>query len=353
MQDKATDDSIYNLETYNYELPPRLIAQFPVEPRDSSRLLVLNRKNGELEDRIFSQVVDYLEEGDALVINQTRVISARLLGYKDTGARVEILLLMKQGEYWEALVKPARRMRTGSRIKFAGEEAVEAEVVDELAFDGGRLLRFYNCPDEDGYISRAGQMPLPPYIGRSAEEKDKERYQTVYAQEPGSAAAPTAGLHFTEGLLQEIKARGINIARIVLHVGLGTFRPVKNPDIRGHQMHFEHYCVDEETATLLNTTRSRGHHIVAVGTTVVRTLETIYNNDCGFSAQSGMTDKFIYPGYRFVAIDSMITNFHLPGSSLLMLVAALAGIDNTMSTYRYAIDHEYRFFSYGDAMLII
>jgi len=353
MQEKVADDSIYDLETYNYELPPHLIAQFPVEPRDSSRLLVLNRKTGEIQDRIFCQMLDYLQAGDTLVINQTRVIPARLLGYKDTGARVEILLLVKQGGYWEALVKPARRMKIGSRIKFVGEEAVEAEVVGELAFDGGRLLRFCDCPDEDRFISRTGQMPLPPYIGRPAEDRDQERYQTVYAQEPGSAAAPTAGLHFTEELLQEIKARGINIARIILHVGLGTFRPVKSHDIRGHQMHFEYYRVDEETATLLNTTRARGRNIIAVGTTVVRTLETIYNNDCGFSGQSGMTNKFIYPGYRFKAIDSMITNFHLPGSSLLMLVAALAGIDNTMSAYRHAIDHEYRFFSYGDAMLII
>ncbi|PKM76744.1 MAG: tRNA preQ1(34) S-adenosylmethionine ribosyltransferase-isomerase QueA [Firmicutes bacterium HGW-Firmicutes-15] len=352
MQDQAINNSIYNLESYHYNLPPALIAQFPVEPRDSSRLLVLNKESGRLEDRVFRQLIDYLEAGDTLVINHTRVIPARLFAYKDTGAKVEILLLSKQEDKWEALVRPARKMKAGSMVNFFGQGDVQAEVIAELDMNGGRLLKFHNCPDVDQFISKAGQMPLPPYINRIAEESDKNRYQTVYAQEPGSAAAPTAGLHFTDSLLQEIKEKGVNIARILLHVGLGTFRPVSSLDIREHRMHYEYYQVDEETAQLLNATRKNGRHIVAVGTTVVRTLETVYNDDCGFSRQSGETNKFIYPGYTFKAIDKMITNFHLPGSSLLMLVAALAGLDPTMSAYQHAVDNEYRFFSYGDAMLI-
>ncbi len=347
------DNNIYNLETYNYSLPPGLIAQFPAEPRDSSRLLVLNKHTGLVEDRIFHQVIDYLEAGDTLVINHTRVIPARLYAYKETGAKIELLLLCKKGDNWEALVKPARRMKVGSRVKFMGQADVEAEVLADLDIDGGRLIKFHHCPDEEQFIGQVGQMPLPPYINRAAEVEDQNRYQTVYAQEAGSAAAPTAGLHFTDRLLQDIKAKGINIARITLHVGLGTFRPVSSQDIREHQMHYEHYQVNSETAALLNDTRSQGHHIVAVGTTVVRTLETVYNDKRGFACQSGETNKFIYPGYPVKAIDKMITNFHLPGSSLIMLVSALAGLDHTRAAYQHAVDNQYRFFSYGDAMLII
>lgn len=353
MSDKAIDNSIYSLETYNYDLPPGLIAQFPVEPRDSSRLLVLDRQTGRVEDRIFRQVIDYLEPGDTLVINHTRVIPARLFAYKETGARIELLLLSKNEDNWEALVKPARRMKVGSRVKFKEHPEVEAEVVAELSIDGGRLIKLHNCPDEEKFINEVGHMPLPPYINRSAEAGDRNRYQTVYAREAGSAAAPTAGLHFTEGLMEDIKANGINIAAVTLHVGLGTFRPVSSPDIRQHQMHYEHYQINAETAALLNETRNRGRNIVAVGTTVVRTLETVYNDKVGFTSQSGQTNKFIYPGYPIKAIDKMITNFHLPGSSLIMLVAALAGLDNTMAAYEHAVAHQYRFFSYGDAMLII
>lgn len=354
MQKHAADDSIYNLKTYEYNLPPELIAQFPAEPRDSSRLLVLNKTTGQKEDRNFCQVIDYLEAGDTLVINQTRVIPARLYGCKETGAKVEILLLHKRNDNnWEALVKPARRMKTGSRVRFEGCGDVEAEVVGLLDMDGGRLIKLHNCPDEEKFINTRGQMPLPPYINRAAEAKDRQRYQTVYAREAGSVAAPTAGLHFTEKLLRDIEARGVNIARITLHVGLGTFRPVSSRDIREHHMHYEHYHVSAETADLLNETRSRGNKIIAVGTTVVRTLETVYNDKRGFVCQAGETNKFIYPGYTFKAIDSMITNFHLPGSTLLMLVATLAGIDNTMSAYRYAVAQRYRFYSYGDAMMII
>jgi len=353
MQDQAAKDSIYSLETYNYNLPPELIAQFPAEPRDSSRLLVMNKESGILEDRVFYQVIDYLEAGDTLVINHTRVIPARLFAYKDTGAKVELLLLGQKEDKWEALVKPARRMKVGTRVKFAGHENVEVEVVAELALDGGRLLKFHNCPDVEQFINNVGQMPLPPYINRAAQAVDTNRYQTVYARESGSAAAPTAGLHFTDRLLQDIKNKGVNIARITLHVGLGTFRPVSSSDIREHHMHYEYYQVNAETAELLNQTRKIGRNVVAVGTTVVRALETVYNDDCGFLCQSGQTNKFIYPGYRTKAVDKMITNFHLPGSSLIMLVSALAGLDHTMTAYVHAVNNNYRFFSYGDAMLII
>ncbi len=353
MAEHVINKDLYSLETYNYDLPPGLIAQYPVEPRDSSRLLVLDRQTGRIEDRIFFQLADYLEAGDTLVINHTRVIPARLYAYKETGARIELLLLGKKDDNWEALVKPARRMKTGSRVKFREQAEVEAEVIAELSLDGGRLIKFHNCPDVERFINKAGHMPLPPYINRPDEAGDKDRYQTVYAREAGSAAAPTAGLHFTEKLLQGLKARGINLAPITLHVGLGTFRPVSSPDIRQHQMHYEHYALSAETAGLLNETRSRGHNIVAVGTTVVRTLETVYNDKVGFTGQAGETNKFIYPGYPIKAIDKLITNFHLPGSSLIMLVAALAGLENTMTAYQHAVARQYRFFSYGDAMLII
>jgi len=353
MQDKAHEANIYDLESYNYSLPPELIAQFPVEPRDSSRLLVLDRHSGRLEDKIFRDVIDYLQAGDTLVVNHTRVIPARLFAYKDTGAKVEVLLLNKREENWEALVKPARRLKVGSRIKFAGYREVELEVLAELDVAGGRLVKFHHCPDEEGFIYEVGQMPLPPYINRPAKEVDKQHYQTVYARETGSAAAPTAGLHFTEQLLQDLKQKGVNIAAITLHVGLGTFRPVSSADIRQHHMHSEYYQVNAETAALLNATRQGGKQIIAVGTTVVRTLETVYDVKAGFRCQSGETAKFIYPGYTVQAVDKIVTNFHLPGSSLLMLVAARAGLEYTQAAYEHAVASRYRFFSYGDAMLII
>ena len=343
---------IYDLPSYHFDLPPHLIAQFPVEPRDSARLLVMDRQSGKLEDRSFKDIIDYLSPGDTLVINKTRVIPARLFAYKRTGAKIEILLLNKQGENWEALVKPARRMRTGSRVFFIDYPNVEIEVKAELA-NGGRLLQIHNCPDELAFLNQAGTMPLPSYINRPAEEKDKLTYQTVYAQEAGSAAAPTAGLHFSEALLQTLKGQGVNIAQVLLHVGLGTFRPVNCEDIRDHQMHYEFFQMDAATAELLNNTRRNGKNIVAVGTTVVRTLETVYNEKHEFCSQSGQTNKFIYPGYEYRAVDQIITNFHLPGSSLIMLVAAFAGLDHTLQAYRYAVEKEYRFFSYGDAMLIV
>ncbi|CFX94591.1 S-adenosylmethionine:tRNA ribosyltransferase-isomerase, QueA [Syntrophomonas zehnderi OL-4] len=341
----------YLLQSYQFDLPPHLIAQFPAEPRDEARLLVMDRQTGEFEDRIFKDIIEYLEPGDTLVLNNTRVIPARLFARKKTGARIEILLLNQENGHWKALVKPARRMPLGTRVFFETSPQVEAEVVAELE-DGARLLTFHNCPNEMEFINGVGQMPLPPYINRPAEEDDKIRYQTVYAQSAGSAAAPTAGLHFTEELLERIAAQGINIAPVLLHVGLGTFRPVSSKDIRNHQMHYEYYQIDAKTAYLLNNTKQNGKNIIAVGTTVVRTLETVYNENHGFTAQSGETNRFIYPGYRYRAVDKIITNFHLPGSSLIMLVAAFAGLDNTLKAYRHAVEKEYRFFSYGDAMLV-
>lgn len=351
MTNKKND--IYDLETYMFDLPANLIAQYPVEPRDSSRLLVLNRTTGCVEDKVFTDIIDYLNKGDTLVINKTRVIPARLFGYKDTGARVEILLLEQKGSNWEALVRPAKRLKPGVKVKFAPDCDVEAEIIEELDLAGGRLIRFNNCNNINQFIEKMGHMPLPPYINRPAEESDKENYQTVYAREAGSAAAPTAGLHFTTPLLERISQRGVNIASVLLHVGLGTFRPVSSQDIRRHHMHYEYYEMDEATAELLNQTRQNGKNIIAVGTTVVRTLESVYNDGYGFSACRGETNKFIYPGYELKAIDKLVTNFHLPGSSLVMLVSAFAGIDRTMAAYNHAVENEYRFFSYGDAMMII
>lgn len=351
MNHEANINDTYNLHNYEFELPPHLIAQFPVEQRDHSRMLVMDRRSGKIEDRVFKALIEYLIPGDTLVINNTRVIPARLYVRKKTGARIEILLLNKQGENWESLVKPARRMPLGTRVFFEDHPEVEVEVTGELE-NGGRLIKFHNCPDEMAFIELAGNMPLPSYINRSAAEADKSRYQTVYAKAAGSAAAPTAGLHFTPELLALLEQKGVNIARILLHVGLGTFRPVSSDDIREHQMHFEYFQMDDATADLLNNTRKNGKNIIAVGTTVVRTLETVYNKNHGFLAQTGQTNKFIYPGYQFSAVDKIITNFHLPASSLIMLVAAFAGLDHTMEAYRHAVENEYRFFSYGDAMFI-
>jgi len=341
----------HDLAQYQYYLPPELIAQYPAEPRDSSRLLVVERQSGAMYDRCFTDLVGYLHPGDVLVLNDTKVIPARLLGVKESGGQVEILLLRKKDSEWEALVKPARRLRPGYRILFPGFGGVEAVITSELDFPGGRRLLLRNC-DEELFISQAGHIPLPPYIERSDESGDAERYQTIYAKHSGSAAAPTAGLHFTARLLEEIKAQGVEIATIVLHVGLGTFRPVTCKDIRQHKMHREFYQVSEETASRLNQAREKGGRITAVGTTVVRTLETIYDINRGYQAGQGETDCFIYPGYEIKAIDRLITNFHLPGSSLLMLVSAFLGVEKTRQAYGHAIEEKYRFFSYGDAMLI-
>jgi S-adenosylmethionine:tRNA ribosyltransferase-isomerase len=350
---KDIDNKLFELQSYQFDLPSHLIAQYPVEPRDQSRLLVLNRHSGISKDLNFTDIIDYLQAGDTLVLNNTRVIPARLYGYKDSGARVEILLLNKRSKQWEALVRPAKRLKPGTRVRFDDLSGAYVEIIAEIDMAGGRLVEFKNCPDEMAFIDRVGQMPLPPYINRPAEKSDTSTYQTVYARERGSAAAPTAGLHFTESLLQRIKDKGVNISYILLHVGLGTFRPVNSNDIREHKMHYEYYRIDEETAALLNQTRKKGKKIIAVGTTVVRTLETVYNNDYGFVAGEGQTNKFIYPGYELKAVDHLVTNFHLPGSSLIMLVAAFAGYEKTMAAYHHAVSSEYHFFSYGDAMLII
>lgn len=342
----------FKLETYQYELPKGLIAQHPATPRDSSRLLVMDRRNGKRTDQIFKDITAYLQPGDTLVLNDTRVIPARLFVRKSSGARIEVLLLRKQDSAWEALVKPARRCRPGDVLYFE-DSPVLIEILDELPLAGGRLLKFNNCWDEEEFLDQNGHIPLPPYINRRDEKSDHYSYQTVYAKYRGSAAAPTAGLHFTTELLQKIQAQGVNIATIILHVGLGTFRPVAVEDIRAHQMHSEFYQISRETANILNFTKDKGYNVFAVGSTVVRALETAYNQDCGFCETQGRTDIFIYPGYKFQAVDKLISNFHLPGSSLIMLVAAFAGIDNTLSAYGHAVEKGYRFFSYGDAMLII
>ncbi|MGE5389562.1 MAG: tRNA preQ1(34) S-adenosylmethionine ribosyltransferase-isomerase QueA [Deltaproteobacteria bacterium] len=351
--------NIHDLDSYRFEVPEELIAQYPIEPRDSSRLLVLSREDGDITDTSFNNIVNYLRAGDTLVLNDTRVIPARLFGRKPSGARVEILLLRKTQDSWEALVRPARRLRPGDRVildvpgsKNEDDDRIELEIQAEMDMSGGRQVRFCNCNDEMNCIEALGHMPLPPYIKRLAENEDNRRYQTVYANQTGSAAAPTAGLHFTRNLLSDIDARGINIVKVLLHVGLGTFRPVSTSDIRQHQMHYEYCQISREAAVVLNHTRQQGGRIVAVGTTVVRTLESFYSEQ-GFGYGEMQTNRFIYPGYQFKGIDAMITNFHLPGSSLIMLVSAFAGYENTMSAYRHAIEDRYRFFSFGDAMLII
>ncbi|MEN6390574.1 MAG: tRNA preQ1(34) S-adenosylmethionine ribosyltransferase-isomerase QueA [Syntrophomonas sp.] len=346
-------EEIYRLGSYNFELPSELIAQYPAQPRDHARLLVVDRTSGAIEDRCFYQIGDYLQNGDALVLNETRVIPARLLGFKESGARAEVFLLRKEGDLWEALVKPARRLKTGHRVYFHKDRPEYIEIIDDSPIEGGRLVAFRNASDEAVLIEEMGRTPLPPYISRPDEARDTGDYQTVYAKNSGSVAAPTAGLHFTGKLLEDIEAQGINLVKLLLHVGVGTFKPVSVPDIRQHQMHSEYYELSAQAAGLLNETRSRGGKICAVGTTVVRTLETIYDKKHGFRPGKGETNIFIYPGYRFQAVDRLVTNFHLPGSSLLMLVSAFAGWEPTWKAYRHAVNERYRFFSYGDAMIIL
>ncbi len=344
-------EDIYQITAYDYELPPELIAKHPAEPRDAARLLVMDRETGALEDRIFRDITGYLTPGDALVINETRVIPARLLGTKArTGAKAEIFLLNRLEQGWEALVRPAKRLPAGTEVML--QDGIGVLIAEELPFAGGRLVRFLSDLPEDDIIDRCGQIPLPPYMGRQAEERDAADYQTVYARTRGSVAAPTAGLHFTEELLEAIRAKGVQIIRLVLQVGIGTFRPVAETDIRNHKMHYEKYCLDPEAAAALNAVRASGHRVFAVGTTVVRTLETVYDPAKGYVPGSGETNKFIYPGYTYQAIDGLITNFHLPQSTLLMLVSAFAGREHTLAAYHYAVAEGYRFFSYGDAMLI-
>ncbi|MEQ2526369.1 tRNA preQ1(34) S-adenosylmethionine ribosyltransferase-isomerase QueA [Bacillaceae bacterium CLA-AA-H227] len=340
------------VDLFDFHLPEELIAQTPLQDRTSSRLMVLNKETGQIEHEIFKNVKNYLRAGDCIVLNDTRVLPARLFGEKeDTGAKIEVLLLKQvEGDTWETLVKPAKRIKEGSVITF-GNGLLSAICVGEKEH-GGRLLKFRYEGIFYEVLEALGEMPLPPYIKEQLEDKD--RYQTVYAKERGSAAAPTAGLHFTEALLEELKEMSVHIAFITLHVGLGTFRPVSVDDIDEHEMHAEFYQVSEETASLLNEIRANGGRIVTVGTTSTRTLETIASaHDGNFVAASGWTSIFIYPGYEFKAIDGMITNFHLPKSTLIMLVSALAGREHVLNAYNTAVEEKYRFFSFGDAMLII
>ena len=337
-------------DDFDFYLPLELIAQTPLEKRDTSRLLVLDRKTGDINHRHFTDIIDYLNEGDSLVLNDTKVMPARLYGVKEeTGAVVEVLLLKDNGDnVWECLTKPAKRIKEGTVISF-GDGKLKARCVKVLD-EGIRYFKLEYKGILYEILDELGEMPLPPYIHEKL--KDKDRYQTVYAKNVGSAAAPTAGLHFTEDLLKKIKDKGVNIVYITLHVGLGTFRPVNVEDVSKHKMHSEYYIMSEAVAKILNDTRKNGHKIIAVGTTSTRTLETIMSLYGEFRGCSGWTDIFIYPGYQFEGIDYLITNFHLPKSTLVMLVSALAGKDNIMKAYSEAVKEKYRFFSFGDSMLI-
>ena len=336
---------------FYYELQQELIAQDPLEDRSSSRLLHLSLEDGSLEHRHFTDVLDYLREGDCLVINDTKVIPARLFGHKeDTGAVIEILLLKrKENDIWECLVKPGKKARPGARIMF-GDGILTGEIIDVVE-EGNRLIRFHYEGIFEEILDRLGEMPLPPYITHKL--KDKNRYQTVYAKNEGSAAAPTAGLHFTKELLEKVEEKGVKIAHVTLHVGLGTFRPVKVDDVESHHMHSEFYMVEEDQAKLINDTKKHGGRVISVGTTSCRTLESAADEQGILRAGSGWTEIFIYPGYHFKMIDGLITNFHLPESTLLMLVSALAGKERIMAAYEEAVKEKYRFFSFGDAMIIL
>lgn len=335
---------------YYFDLPEELIAQDPLEDRSSSRLLVLNKKTGAVEHKTFTDILSYLKEGDCLVLNNTKVIPARLLGVKeDTGAAVEVLLLKRhEKDVWEGLVKPGKKLRPGARMSF-GEGILKAEVL-EVVEEGNRLIRFEYEGIWEEVLDKLGEMPLPPYITHKLQ--DKNRYQTVYAKYEGSAAAPTAGLHFTKELLEAIEQRGIKIAYVTLHVGLGTFRPVKVDNVKEHHMHTEYYQVSQEAADIINATKANGGRVICVGTTSCRTIESAADENGHLSECCDNTDIFIYPGYQFKVMDNLITNFHLPESTLVMLVSALAGRENVLSAYEKAIEEKYRFFSFGDAMFI-
>lgn len=337
-------------QDFYYELPEELIAQDPLEDRSSSRLLVLDKETGAFSHHVFKEITEYLHEGDCLVINDTKVIPARLIGSKvETNAKIEVLLLKrKENNVWETLVKPGKKAKVGAKISF-GDGLLMGEVIDVVE-EGNRLIKF----DFDGIfeeiLDQLGQMPLPPYITHQLE--DKNRYQTVYATHTGSAAAPTAGLHFTPELLEEIKAKGVDIARVTLHVGLGTFRPVKVDEITEHHMHSEFFMIDEEAAEKINRAKETGHRVICVGTTSCRTVESAADENGHLEAKSGWTQIFIYPGYKFKVLDCLITNFHLPESTLIMLVSALAEREYVLAAYEEAVKERYRFFSFGDAMFI-
>lgn len=336
---------------FYFDLPPELIAQDPLEDRSSSRLLVMDKHTGEVSHHIFKDVFDYLLPGDCLVLNNTKVIPARLLGEREgTGAHVEVLLLKRRdGDLWETLVKPGKKCRPGTRLSF-GDGLLKAEVMETVE-EGNRLIHFEYEGIFEEVLDRLGEMPLPPYITHKL--KDKNRYQTVYARYEGSAAAPTAGLHFTRELLEQIEEKGVEIAYVTLHVGLGTFRPVKEDNVLEHHMHSEYYQVTEEAAGKINCVKEQGGRIVCVGTTSCRTVESAADNNGRVQAGCGNTEIFIYPGYQFKVLDALITNFHLPESTLVMLVSALAGREQVLAAYEEAIREKYRFFSFGDAMLIV
>lgn len=340
-----------NIEEFNYYLPEALIAQTPLKDRDTSRLLYLNRQTGDVKDLHFKDVVSFFEPGDTLVLNDTKVMPARLFGVKtETNAKVEMLMLTNiEGDDWEVLLKPAKRIKVGQSISF-GNDKIIATCIKELD-QGGRIMRLTYEGILQERLDELGEMPLPPYIKERLDDQD--RYQTVYAKASGSAAAPTAGLHFTDELLNEVQQKGVNIAFVTLHVGLGTFSPVSVENIDDHEMHSEYYTMTQETADILNTTKASGHRIISVGTTSTRTLETIMRDFDTFKATSGWTNIFIYPGFEFKAIDGLITNFHLPKSTLVMLVSAFSSRQYVLNAYAHAVESKYRFFSFGDAMIII
>ena len=337
---------------FYYDLPEEYIAQTPVEPRDSSKMMVLHKDNDDIEHRHFYDIADYLEKGDTLIINDSRVIPARIYGEKeDTHSKIEFLLLRQiENDKWETLAKPGKKARIGASFIF-GEGLLKAKVTD-VTEDGNRIVEFtYNDSNIYSALDKIGQMPLPPYIKEKL--NDKERYQTVYSREIGSAAAPTAGLHFTNELLEKIRKKGVNIGRVTLHVGLGTFRPVKVENITEHKMHSEHFELPKETADLINETKNQGHRVICVGTTSCRTIESVATKYGEIRECEGFTDIFIYPGYEFKIMDGLITNFHLPESTLIMLVSAFYGYEKTLKAYKTAVDNKYRFFSFGDCMIII
>lgn len=338
-----------NVSEFNYELPEELIAQVPIQKRDESRLMVLNRKEKTIEHKTFKDIVDYLKPGDVLVRNNTKVIPARLYGKKDTGANVEFLLLNRiEGDTWESIVRPGNKLHIGTKVIF-GDGLLQAEILDTMP-GGTRKVQFSYDGIFNEILDKIGLMPLPPYIHEILKEKD--RYQTVYAKYEGSAAAPTAGLHFTDELLEELSKKGVEIANVTLHVGIGTFRPVKEETVEAHEMHSEHFYIKKEDTEIINKAKKEGRRVIAVGTTSCRVLESIANEEGYVEEQERDTNIFIYPGYKFKCIDGLITNFHLPESTLIMLVSALAGKDYVMSAYNEAVKEKYRFFSFGDAMFI-
>ncbi len=335
---------------FYYDLPEELIAQTPAEKRDMSRLMHLDKISGEIEHRTFFEIINYLKKGDCLVLNNSRVIPARLFGIKDTGAAIEVVLLRDHGnDIWECLTRPGRRTKIGAVIYFGENRELKGTVVDEIE-GGNRLIKFEYQGIFLEVLDRLGNMPLPPYIHEKLQ--DKERYQTVYSKESGSAAAPTAGLHFTNELLDEIRSKGVDVNFVTLHVGLGTFRPVKAENIEDHEMHEEYCVIPEETADAVTRAKREGRRVISVGTTSCRTLESRVKEDGTLDAYSGFTNAFIYPGYKFKCVDALITNFHLPESTLIMLVSALAGRENVLNAYKVAVSEKYRFFSFGDAMII-